>query len=112
MAQFYSNENFDRSAVEKLRELGHDVLTTFEAGNANLGIPDDEVLVFATEQNRTVITFNRKDYIRLHQKHPFHAGIIVCTRNPDPKDLALKIHTAVGGEDILLKNQLFRIYRG
>ncbi len=112
MARFYSNENFDRSAVEKLRELGHDVLTTFEAGNANLGIPNDEVLVFATAQNRTVITFNRKDYIRLHREDPGHAGIVVCTRNPDSEDLASKIHAAVGLNDNLLENHLVRVYRG
>jgi hypothetical protein len=28
MAQFYSNENFPLPVVDKLRELGHDVLTT------------------------------------------------------------------------------------
>jgi hypothetical protein len=27
--------------------MGHDVLTVQEAGNANLGIPDDQVLAFA-----------------------------------------------------------------
>jgi len=35
MARFYSNENFERQAVEELRALGHDVLTSAEAGNAN-----------------------------------------------------------------------------
>lgn len=32
MARFYSNENFPLPVVERLRALGHDVLTTYEAG--------------------------------------------------------------------------------
>jgi hypothetical protein len=32
MARFYSNENFPRRAVQALRELGHEVLTSLEAG--------------------------------------------------------------------------------
>jgi hypothetical protein len=35
MARMYSNENFYRPVVVKLREMGHDVLTSFEAGQAN-----------------------------------------------------------------------------
>jgi hypothetical protein len=49
MAKLYANENFRRKVVEALRELGHDVLTSFEAGNANLSIPDDAVLDFARQ---------------------------------------------------------------
>ena len=36
MARIYANENLYRPTVAKLRDLGHDVLTSFEAGNANL----------------------------------------------------------------------------
>jgi hypothetical protein len=32
MARLYSNENFPLPVVEKLRALGHDVLTVQEAG--------------------------------------------------------------------------------
>ena len=47
MARFYSNENIAAQVVLELRRLGHDVLTTLEAGNANAAVPDDEVLAFA-----------------------------------------------------------------
>ena len=50
MARLYSNENFPLPVVEALRRRGHDVLTTLEAGQANRGIPDDEVLRFATAE--------------------------------------------------------------
>jgi hypothetical protein len=37
MARFYSNENMSIPVVAELRTLGHKVLTSAEAGNANLG---------------------------------------------------------------------------
>ena len=56
VASFYSNENFSRRVVEELRRLGNDVLTSYEAGRANQKVPDDQVLAFATEQQRAVLT--------------------------------------------------------
>ncbi|MBI3164812.1 MAG: DUF5615 family PIN-like protein [Anaerolineales bacterium] len=47
MASFYTNENFPIKAAQYLREMGHDVLTSHEAGKANQRIPDEEVLIFA-----------------------------------------------------------------
>jgi Domain of unknown function (DUF5615) len=54
------------------------VLTVQEARNANLGIPDEDVLAFAVTNKRAVLTLNRIDFIRLHASQPNHAGIIVC----------------------------------
>jgi predicted nuclease of predicted toxin-antitoxin system len=42
-------------------------LTVQEAGNDNLGIPDEDVLAFAIRDNRAVVTLNRQDFIRLHR---------------------------------------------
>ena len=56
MAALYSNENFPRRVVEELRRLGNDVLTSYEAGRANQKFPDNQVLAFATEHQRAVIT--------------------------------------------------------
>ena len=97
MASLYSNENVPRRVVEELRLLGHDLLTSFEAGRANQKIPDDEVLAFATEQGRAVLTLNRLDFIRLHREtRDVHAGIIVCTRDDsDPAAFARRIHAAM-----------------
>lgn len=90
--RLYSNENFPLPVVEALRRMGHDVLTTRDAGKANEGIPDQEVLAFAIAEKRAVLTHNRHDYIRLHREHPEHEGIIVCTSNPDFPGLAEKVH--------------------
>lgn len=70
MAAIYSNENFPKRVVEELRRLGHDVLTSYEAGRANQRIPDKDVLAFATEQRRAVLTLNRLDFIPCPSRRP------------------------------------------
>jgi predicted nuclease of predicted toxin-antitoxin system len=111
MAKFYTNENFSIPIARELRKLGHDVLTCQEAGNANLGIPDDAVLAFAIDQNRIVITTNRLDFIRLHRHTESHQGIIVCTFDPNFAALATRIHLAVLNHEGEFTNQLLRIYK-
>ena len=95
MARFYANENFPLPTVEALRCLGHDVLTTAESGKAGQAVPDADVLAFAVAAQRIVVTLNRRHFIRLHQTTPTHAGIVVCTINPDFAALAQRIHSAV-----------------
>src|SRR5918912_4238193 len=79
MAVLYANENFPLPVVEELRQLGHDVLTTYESGRAGTAIPDDEVLAYSVAEKRILLTINRKHFIRLHRQQPDHIGIIVCT---------------------------------
>lgn len=97
MASLYSNENFPKRVVEELRRLGHDVLTSYEAGRANQKIPDDQVFQFAISQNCAVLTLNRIDFIRLHQDtQSAHSGIIVCTRDDaNPLAFAERINAAL-----------------
>jgi hypothetical protein len=77
--------------VEELRKLDYDVLTSFEVGQANQGIPDAEVLRFASHQQRAVLTLNRKDFIALHKTGLSHSGIIVCRRDNDVIQLARRV---------------------
>jgi hypothetical protein len=108
MARFYTNENFPVPAAQILRELGHDVLTIQETVNANRRIEDLEVLRFATEHQRAIVTFNRRHFIRLHSEHPTHSGIVVCTVDPDLNALAQRIHNATTDD---LNGRLVRINR-
>lgn len=83
MARLYANENFPLPVVEALRQLGHDVLTVREAGEAGQAVPDDEVLAFAKDDGRALLTLNRKHFVRLHEEQTRHAGIIACTFDAD-----------------------------
>jgi len=110
MASLYANENFPLQVVQALRVLGHDVLTTLEAGNANQATPDEQVLVFATQKRRTVLSINKRDFIRLHQKNPDHAGIIICSQDADLAGQAEQIHEAINSQSSLA-GKLIRIHR-
>lgn len=67
-----------RLAVD-LRGRGFDVLRTEESGNDTAS--DDEQLAFSTAANRTILTFNTRDFATLHEQwlaaaRP-RAGIII-----------------------------------
>jgi len=98
MARLYSNENFPLPVVEELRELGHDVLTIQETGKANQATSDEDVLVFANEKQRILLTLNRRHFIRLHNKRQPHAGVLACTFDPDFSALAKRIDDAIREE--------------
>jgi len=95
MAKAYSNENVPIAVVQELRRLGHDVLTSYDAGNANSRIPDFQVLDFAKSLRRIVLTNNRRDFIRLHRSGQEHHGIIVFTLQPDLLGIAQRIDAAL-----------------
>ena len=110
-ARLYSNENFHRRVVEALRELGHDVLTSLEAGRSNRRIPDEEVLEFATGERRAVLTFTRLHFTRLHRHTAGrHGRMVVCSEDHDTRALAQRIDGVVrdAGE---LSGQLLRVNR-
>ncbi len=110
MVMFYADEQFPRDVTVCLRSLGYDILTVQEARKGNQKVPDDEVLAFATNCDRAVLTLNRSDFIQLHRQNANHAGVVACTENPNFDRLAIKIHEAVSQLDSL-QGQLIRIYR-
>lgn len=110
MARLYSNENFPIPVVEGLRRFGHDVLTIQETGKAEQAFPDEAVLAFAVNEGRSVLTLNRKHFIRLHNEQPRHAGIIVCSFDPDFDGQARRIHTAIESQSPL-PGKLIRVNR-
>lgn len=110
MARLYSNENFPKEVVIALRQKGHDVLTASEAGNANAAIPDEQVIAYAIQTERTLLTINRWDFVRLHKENTTHLGIVVCTQDTDTTGQAQRIHEAIERESDL-RGKLIRINR-
>ena len=111
MARFYANENFPLQAVRELRRLGHDVLTSLAAGNANRSVPDEEVLAFAAGEQRILLTQNRLHFLRLHHRGAIqHAGIVICTYNPNFEQLAERILEQVSAASDL-GGKLLRVTR-
>ena len=110
MASFYADEQFPFQVTELLRNLGHDVLTVQEAGNANQRIPDEQVLAFAVSQERAILTINRIDFIRLHRRDDQHFGIVVCTNNRNWQQFTAQVDEAVRIEESL-QGKLIRVVR-
>ena len=109
MARLYANENVPLPVVNELRRLGHDVLTTQDAGRAGKAVPDEEVLEFAVSQTRAVITLNRKHFVQLHRRESDHSGIVVCTYDRDFIAQAQRIHDATSVSE--LAGKLIRVNR-
>lgn len=110
MARLLADENFPQPVVAALRALGHDVLTVAEIGRANQGWPDDEVLAYATDHRRVLLTVNRMHFRRLHQQTPAHGGIVACTEDVDFDGLARRIHDALAAMSSAA-GQFIRIYK-
>lgn len=108
MARLYADEDFPEAAVESLRILGHDVRTVREAGRQ--GHDDLTVLTDATADSRSVLTHNRRDFLRLHRHLAgMHGGIIACTRDNDAVALANRIDAALSSLPSLWGG-LLRVY--
>ena len=101
MARLYADEDFPFPVVERLRQLGHDVLTAIDAGQANQSIGDAVQLAFATSLGRAILIRNRRDFIRLHKRSDRHAGIISITDDPDFDGQASRIDEALTGHSTL-----------
>jgi len=110
MARLYADENFPLPIVKLLREAGHDVLTTEDAGNSGLGIPDEEVLEFAIKNERAILTRNWDDFRRLHRVQSEHFGIILCKEDLNIERQAASINDAIIGQETL-RCQLIKIIR-
>ena len=77
--RLYLDRHIKLRLAEDLRASGYDVRTTQAAG---MDTADDESqLLLATSENRTILTFNIRDFAPLHQEWTaggrVHAGIIV-----------------------------------
>jgi hypothetical protein len=110
MARLFADENFPRPVVEELRRLGHDVLTMHDAGKAGQSLTDLQVLSYATDNVRAVVTLNRKHFVRLHAASSEHAGLVVCSFDADFTAQAQRIHAAISAERDL-RGRLLRVNR-
>jgi len=94
VARIYSNENIPIQVVAELRRLGHDVLTSWEAGRQT---PPCRIWKFWLRGGR------RPDFVVTQPpslpRSPStpnmdHAGIVLCTFDPKSSQLAQRIDAA------------------
>jgi predicted nuclease of predicted toxin-antitoxin system len=111
MLKFYSNENFPIEMVNLMRSMEYNVLTSYEAGQANQKIPDDAVLEYATNEGRIVITENRQDFLKLHSTISNHAGIVICKADRDYAGKVQAIHEFLTQDAHPMANRLLRVIK-
>lgn len=80
---FYLDEDTINAALVKaLRNADLNVVTVADAGR--LGYPDEDQLIWATEQERVIYSFNIRDFCRLHRdfivQERNHAGIVLASQ--------------------------------
>ena|SRR5699024_7123031 len=82
--EFYLDEDVDISLQQALTNRGVEIMTTQGAGN--IGNTDYEQLMFATGENRVIITHNTRDFMILHKnflmKNNTHSGMVVSDQLP------------------------------
>ena len=110
MARFYTERKRAGTGRGRVASSGHDAVTMRETGHAGRAVSDRQVLEFATTNGRAVVTLNRRHFVRLHLERPTHAGIVVCTYDPDFAALARRIHDATRSMPELT-GQLVRVNR-
>jgi|GEM_PF-1325152 len=80
--KLYLDEDVQTAVAEALREKGFDVIATEEVNRKSS--PDDEQLKYAIQAERTIVSYNRGHYARLHYEYQCqqqnHLGIIVSTQ--------------------------------
>ncbi len=67
--------------VKLLKESGNDVLTVNEAAIA--GSPDEQVLDYARQTDRVLLTRNCSDFQELHRINSVHPGILAVYQDSD-----------------------------
>src|SRR5436190_13021864 len=99
------DEMLSGAIAEQLRARRHDVAAVVE-DNALISLPDEDLLVAATEAGRAIVTANIKDFVPLDQRWKAagqnHAGIVLVPTKTFPQNRAF-IGRRVDALDRLLR---------
>ena len=83
------DEMFSDAIAQQLRTKGYDVVSVV-AHPALVGLPDDQILAYATTEGRALVTANIKDFIPLDSRYraagQVHPGLIRVSTKTFPQD--------------------------
>ena len=82
------DEMFSDDIARQLRAKGYDVISVV-AGPALVGLPDDQVLAYATTEGRALVTATIKDFVPLDGRYraagQSHSGLILVPTKAFPQ---------------------------
>ena len=83
------DEMFSDDIAQQLRAKGYDVISVV-ADQTLVGLPDDQVLAYATTAGRALITANIKDFVPLDSRYRAagrsHAGLVLVSTKTFPQN--------------------------
>lgn len=89
MASLLLDEMFSGAIADQLRAKGHDVIAVV-ADPALIGLSDDQILAYAADTGRVLVTANIKDFMPLDARYraasQTHAGLILVSTKTFPQD--------------------------
>jgi hypothetical protein len=82
-------EMFTDDIARQLRTKGYDVISVV-ADPGLVGLPDDQILAYATTEGRALVTANVKDFIPLDTRYraadQSHAGLVLVSTKTFPQN--------------------------
>ncbi len=83
---YFDEDSQDRAIVQALRSRGFECHVVREQGSQ--GFSDEHQLVFAASRGWAIVTRNRVDFLRLHQRFMAtnrpHAGLVIVVQDHRP----------------------------
>ena len=83
------DEMFTDDIAQQLRTTGYDVISVV-ADPALVGLPDDQILAYATTEGRALVTANIRDFVPLDTRYRIadqaHAGLILVSTKTFPQN--------------------------
>ena len=115
------DEMFSDNIAQQLRTKGHDVISAV-ADPALVGLPDDQVLGYATTKGRALVTANIKDLVpsdgRYRAAGQSHAGLILVSTKTFPQNrgfpsaITASLTTLLSGTAKIQSGQVLFLARG
>ena len=115
------DEMFSDDIARQLRTKGYDVISVV-ADLALAGLPDDQVLAYATAEGRPLVTANIKDFVPLDARYraagQSHAGLILVSTKTFPQNrgfpsaVTTALATPLSGTAKIQSSQVLFLMRG
>jgi hypothetical protein len=115
------DEMFSDNIARQLRAKGDDVISVV-ADPALVGLPDEQILAYATTQGRALVTANIKDFVpsdgRYRAAGQSHAGLILVSTKSFPQNrrfpsaIKTSLATLLSGTAKIQPGQVLFLTRG
>jgi predicted nuclease of predicted toxin-antitoxin system len=115
------DEMFSDAIAQQLRAKGYDVVSVV-AHPALVGLPDDQILAYATTEGRALVTANIKDFMPLDSRYraagQAHPGLILVSTKTFAQDrgfttaVTAALEALLSGTDKVQPGQVRFLTRG